>query len=163
MTDSSVYTRVPNDVKQRIADFRTSTNARSDAAAIAALLVAGLDAAVLAERVENLTGEVDELKQKLTEETAARTLAEQRHAALESAVQAWTGRAEQRVARCPECRRDVTGTDLIVSGTCPFCRHSLTVLLEKPESGDAQRDNILMLLAAAGVVLGLVAISRKGS
>jgi hypothetical protein len=160
---SPVYTRVPDDVKQRITSYKAATKARSEAAAIAELLVAGLEAAELDQRVSSLTEQVDQLKERLAYEVAARTQIEQQHAALDNAVQTWMSRAKQRIAQCPACRQDVTGQDLMVSGTCSNCNGPLTLLLEKPASDGTQRDSILMLLAAAGLVLGLVAISRGAS
>jgi hypothetical protein len=163
MSTEVIYSRVPAALKVRVAQRAAETKARSEAAAIADLLAAGLDAADLTDEVTELRIRVDDLGRRLAEETAARQRAEQRQAALESAVQAWNGRAVQHIAKCPTCHTDVTGADLIVAGTCPSCRSPLTPLLAQPAAGGIDQKNVLMLLAAAGVVLGLVAISRGAS
>jgi hypothetical protein len=158
-----IYSRVPAELKVRVTQRAAATRARSEAAAIADLLAAGLDAADLTEEVTELRVQVDDLGRRHDQETAARQRAEQRQAALENAVQAWNGRAVQHIAKCPSCQTDVTGSDLIVAGTCPNCRTPLTPLLAQPAAGAIDQKNVLMLLAAAGVVLGLVAISRGAS
>jgi hypothetical protein len=166
-TDAPLYTRVPKDLKDRIGEYRTATSARSEAAAVAALLEAGLNAVGLPERVAELSGEVASLKQHLADESAARLKAEQQHQLLNQTVGRWNARAKQKIAKCPKCDREVTGDDLLVTGICPdpMCGYSLSIMLAPAVQNDQQpqRDNLLMLLATAGLVLGAVAISTRAS
>ena len=149
-----IYCRVPIPLKAQIQE-RADASGIKLGAAVTELLTLGVDAAS-----SGLPSRVVELERALAEETRLRAEAEQQQAALKQAVQVWTGRAAQQLAECPHCKAPVTGSDLLVDAQCPQCHKPLTPLLTPAPTAGIDQKDVLMLLAAAGLVLGIVAISR---
>jgi hypothetical protein len=60
----------------------------------------------------------------------------------------------QELARCPGCRKRVSGSDLHTRGHCSHCGKAMTSLLA-PTRGDLDRDEWIALLGALGILAGL--------
>lgn len=153
-TTEVIYCRVPTTLKAQIQE-RADASGVKIGAAVTELLTLGVEAAS-----SGLPSRLIELEGELAEQTRLRAAAEQQQAALKQAVQVWTGRAAQQLADCPHCKAPVTGSDLLVDGQCPQCHKPLTPLLTPAPAAGIDQKDVLMLLAAAGLVLGIVALSR---
>lgn len=71
-------------------------------------------------------------------------------------------RARGELASCPQCRKPLRGSDLLVSGHCPGCERAITTLLTpRPQLGAPDKDEYLALLGALGRLLGLAPV-RNG-
>ncbi len=153
-TTEVIYCRVPATLKEQI-QRRADDNGIKIGAAVTELLTIGIEAAN-----SGFPSSLVEAERERAEEARLRVEAEQQQAALAQAVRVWTDRAAQQLADCPNCHKPVTGSDLLVGSQCPACHKPLTPLLTPAPTAGIDQKDVLMLLAAAGLVLGIVAISR---
>jgi hypothetical protein len=71
-------------------------------------------------------------------------------------------RARHQLASCPQCRKPVRGTDLLVNGHCPNCSKPITAFLTpRPQLGAPDKDEYLALLGALGGLVGLALASTS--
>jgi hypothetical protein len=162
-----VYLRVPDALKQALA-VRARERGLSLTAAVVALLERGLDASAderAREREGELAASAAELegtRARLAEAEAALALAREREQITASSFSALAERARGELAVCPQCRKPVCGSDLLVSGHCPNCARAITaLLLPRPQTGAPDRDAYLALLGALGGLVGLALASTS--
>ncbi|HEY3870039.1 MAG TPA: hypothetical protein VGM10_16870 [Actinocrinis sp.] len=153
-TTEVIYCRVPTSLKAQIQE-RADQRGAKIGAAVTDLLTLGVEA-----ESSGFPSRMVELEHELAEESRLRAEAEQQQAALRQAVHVWTDRASQQLADCPHCKKPITGSDLLVGSQCPACHKPLTPLLTPAPAAGIDQKDVLMLLAAAGLVLGIVALSR---
>jgi len=156
----TIYARVPDAVKEA-ADAYASAQGMTLASAVADLLDRGLQAAADARSVSELERRAAELASEVG------TL-RQRDLTISSAYQALAQRTSQPVGACPQCGKEVSGYDLLVTGRCPHdrCGTSLTPLLARSDEARAESKGGLddgefkMLLGALGLALGIAYLSQ---
>lgn len=166
-----LYARVPEETKAAAGAFATA-HGWSVATAVAELLGRGLratsDAAELAEFRDRLERTELALAQKdveLREAGLALERLEQREAERNTQLQAFQKRAGQNVGTCPRCHTRISGYDVLISGRCPSeeCGKGLTAALMAPEAEapGLDRQEVLLLLAALGVVAGTAWLTSR--
>jgi regulator of replication initiation timing len=112
----------------------------------------------LQERFDQLQLETQQLREQLGEQVQRTERAEQRTQMLEQAVGTWQGRAQQVVGVCAKpCGSRLTGADVLVSGSCPKCRRSVATALAGTADSGLDQKELLFVLGAAGLLLGLLA------
>lgn len=153
-----IYARVPPALKQDVQAY-AQTVGLSVNSAVASLLEAGLSAA--AQSGEELTDEIRakelqiaELRSVLADRDTSLRGLEQQRADLTAAVEGLAGRLERAVGRCPSCHKSVTGTNVLIDGSCASCGRSLSSLLAEDRAQLNQND-YLVLVGALGVLLAL--------
>jgi hypothetical protein len=163
-----VYLRVPDALKQAL-EVRARERGLSLTAAVVALLERGLDASAderAREREGELAASAAELERtqaRLVEIEAALALAREREQLTASSFRALAERARGRLAVCPQCRKPLRGSDLLVSGHCPNCDRAITaLLLPRQQTGAPDRDAYLALLGALGSLVALALASTSG-
>jgi hypothetical protein len=163
-----VYARVPDSLKQALA-ARARERDLSLTAAVVALLERGLDASEeerAREREGELAASASELERtraRLAEAEAALELARGREQITASTYRALAERARGALASCPQCKKPLRGSDLLVSGHCPQCARPITaLLLPRPQTGAPDRDAYLALLGALGGLVGLALATTSG-
>ena len=163
-----VYLRVPDSLKQALA-ARARERDLSLTAAVVALLERGLDTSEeerAGEREAELAASARELEQtraRLAEAEAALALAREREQITATSFRALAERARGELASCPQCRKSLRGSDLLVSGHCPQCARPITaLLLPRAQTGAPDRDAYLALLGALGGLVGLALASSGG-
>jgi hypothetical protein len=71
-------------------------------------------------------------------------------------VGTWQAKAKQVVGMCGQCKTPLTGADVLVTGNCPNCHRTVaTALAGNSDSGLDQKE-LLFVLGAAGLLLGLL-------
>ena len=163
-----VYARVPDALKQALA-ARARERGLSLTAAVVALLERGLDASEeerAREREAELAASASELERtraRLAEAEAALALAREREQITATSFRALAERARGELASCPQCRKSLRGSDLLVSGHCPQCARPITaLLLPRPQTGAPDPHAYLALLGALGGLVGLALASTSG-
>jgi len=160
-----VYARVPDALKQALA-ARAREGGLSLTATLVALLERGLDGSE-EERAREREGELaasaaelERTRARLAESEAALALAREREQITASTFRALAERARGELASCPQCRKPLRGSDLLVSGHCPGCKRAITSLLSpRPQTGAPDKDAYLALLGALGGLVGLALAS----
>lgn len=154
-----IYARVPPGLKGEVQAYAQGAGLSVNAA-VASLLEAGLAAASgasgddLEDEVRAKDREIAELRANLANrERSLRGLEDQR-ADLAAASEGLSGRLQQPVGKCPGCSSPVTGANVLVEGSCPNCRRSLSSLLAEDRAQLNQTD-YLVLVGALGVLLAL--------
>jgi len=167
VTTEVIYARVPAELKGAVEEHAAGRSLTL-AGAVSELLVRGVEAvhgapsvATTEARVTELARELAEARLAHQEETFRRQNAEQQHQLLQRAAQTWTTRANQPVGQCPSCTKVISGYDLFVSGQCPQCQHAVTSMLAPGEKSGLDQKELLVLLGAVGILLGVMAISRS--
>lgn len=153
-----IYARVPPALKQDVKEY-AQTVGLSVNSAVASLLEAGLSAVSgssddQTDQLHAKEREIAELRAVLADrDTALRGLEEQR-ADLAAAVEGLSGRLERAVGKCPSCHSAVSGTNVLIDGSCSNCGRSLSSLLAEDRAQLNQTD-YLVLVGALGVLLAL--------
>jgi uncharacterized small protein (DUF1192 family)/predicted RNA-binding Zn-ribbon protein involved in translation (DUF1610 family) len=163
-----LYLRVHSATKTAAMAYANTRGLRLSAAATE-LIELGLQAAqdassvtALEQHVADLQADLVKTKAQLQAEQQLRAQAEQRNQMLEQAVGAWQARAGQAVGRCAKCQGALSGADLLVSGSCPRCGQAVGTQLASSASQGLDQQELLLVLGAAGLLLGLLAASRGG-
>lgn len=163
----ALYARITRDTKDAV-DGYASAHDLTLAAAVQKLLSAGLAAERERTAVETLRSELDVLRDQIgaveqdrDRETMRRERAESEYLTLRSAAGVWSERAAMNVGVCPGCKEPLTGGDLLVAGRCRHCGRSAAELLAPPKTSGLDDKELMMVLGAAGLLLGLIAISGK--
>lgn len=107
--------------------------------------------------------ELERTRARLAEAEATLALAREREQITASSFRALAERARHKLAVCPQCRKPLRGSDLLVSGHCPNCERAITTLLTpRPQTGAPDKDEYLALLGALGALVGLALASTSG-
>ena len=168
MSTTPLFVRVPDALKQALA-ARARERGQSLTAAAVALLERGLDTSE-EERAREREGELaacaselERMRARLAEAEAALALAREREQLTATSCRALAERARHKLAVCPQCRKPVRGSDLLVGGHCPNCDRAITaLLLPRQQTGAPDRDAYLALLGALGGLVGLALESTSG-
>lgn len=160
----ALYARIAKDTKDALDRYAVSRG-MSLASAVQDLLNSGLESAQravdqvpLAARIASLEAELAETSRDRDQEVVARQQLESEFAALAGA---WTQRANARVGRCPDCTQALTGSDLLVLGSCPNCGRSIAGLLAPAKASGLDDRELMMVFGAAGLLLGAIALASK--
>jgi hypothetical protein len=160
-----LYLRASEDLKNAVRD-RAEAQGRTLSGAAVELMELGLRAAQdeestreLEQRLEAARVEMERLREQASGERERAERAEQHSRLLERAVEAWQARARQPVGACGKCKRPVRGEDVLVSGTCPSCGHTVATQLAGAVGEGLDQKELLFVLGAAGLLLGLLAAS----
>lgn len=163
----ALYARIPRETKDAVDDY-ASRQDLTLAAAVQQLLDVGLQIERQRSEVETLRTEIDTLRDQFVaveqdrdRETMRREKAESDYRTLQNAAGVWSDRAAMPVGVCPGCEQPLTGDDLLVAGRCRHCGKSAAELLSPPRASGLDDKEFMMMLGAAGLLLGLIAISRK--
>jgi uncharacterized protein (DUF3084 family) len=164
-----LYLRASEELKQAVR-IRAAARGRTLSAAALDLMELGLEAAQddesirdLQDQIEQLQTEAHFLREQVAEHQQRADLAEQRTRMLEQAVATWQAKAKQVVGICGHCKRNLTGADVLVTGSCPVCHRTVaTALAGNTDSGLDQKE-LLFVLGAAGLLLGLLVASGGGT
>jgi len=165
-----IYARVPKPLKDAAEDH-AATRGFTLTAAVAELLGLGIEAIQNARSVAALQTRVGELEHELADAKAAhreevfrRESAEQQYLMLGGAAKVWGQRAAQQVGQCPNCQVPIRGYDLLVSGTCPGCKRTVSsMLVPTSKTSGLDRNELIALLGGAAIVLGLLAATKGKS
>lgn len=157
MKTEVIYARVPIALKEGC-DAYASQRGSTLTGAVVDLLERGLSA-VSDER------SIAELEKNLAEVTAAKNVVEAALHAAETelvAVKAFVQRAGLEVGTCPNCRKSITGYDLLGAGACPRCSQALSSLIAPAAASPTldQRE-LMFLVGALGAVLGIAYLASK--
>ena len=146
-----IYARVPDGLKEA-ADAYASQRGVTLTGAVVDLLERGL-AAVSDEQ------SVSELQANLARAVAEKAQVESELSAASNelaVLKTFAERASVTVGKCPnpECRKAISGYDLLGTGKCGHCGQALTSLIG-PASGSSTLDQreVMVLLGALGAVL----------
>lgn len=156
-TTEVIYARVPTTLKEA-ADAYAAERGKTLTAAVAELLGRGL-AGASDER------SVTELQASLSRATAEKANLEaslQTARAQVAALGTFAQQASRPVGKCPACKQQITGHDLLVSGACRHCGKTLSGLIAPPQTGSSldQRE-LMILVGAVGVLLGIAYLTSK--
>lgn len=169
MATATIYARVQETAKLAVENY-ASTYGLTMTSAVQELLGFGLEAAENRKFVSRLEGELVEAKEelrvaqaKIQEEAAAHVLSQQELVAFKQAAGLWAKRAGITVAKCPSCKKPVSGADLLVAGRCNACQESTSSLLMEPKASDANSRDLMLVLGAVGVLLGLLVVTGSGN
>jgi hypothetical protein len=169
MPTDVIYARVPSEVKLAAEDY-AAAKGFTLTAAVSQLLGLGIEAVqndrsiqTLQTRVASLEREVENVTAASRHESLRREALEQQVQMLHGAAAVWNDRAGQQVGNCPhaECDTPITGSDLLVSGSCPTCKKAVSsMLVSEAKSNSVDWNQLLPILIAGGLVLGVVAATR---
>jgi hypothetical protein len=157
-----IYARVSESLKSATEDY-AAERGHTLAGAVAELLEAGLSGGDRAKRIAALEGRVE----RLAGDKA--TLQSELHGARAElqALGALSDRVRQTVGACPnhDCRRPITGYDLLATGACPSCGTVLSGLLVDKEapSESLNQQQFLLLIGALGALVGVAILAGKGA
>jgi len=162
-----VYARVPDSLKQALA-ARARERGLSLTAAVVALLEHSLDTTE-DERAREQEGELaasaselERTRARLAEAELRLEAAREQEEMIARTYRALAERARGELASCPNCRKPLRGSDLLVSGHCPNCERAITSLLTpRPQVGAPDKDEYLALLGALGGLVGLALASTS--
>ncbi len=157
MSTEVIYARVPAALKEA-ADAYAARHGKTLTGAVSDLLDRGLAAVSDEESLAQMEASLARLEAGKAEAEADLHAARTQLAGLEALAQ----RAGRPVGTCPDCKKQITGNDLLVSGQCRECGHALSGLIapDRPASGLDQRE-LLLLMGALGVVLGVAYLASK--
>lgn len=166
---STLYLRIPTETKDAIEAHAHDQGYTLTTAAIE-LLQAGLQAEQDRRSVAAIGAELAELRQQnldvqeaLQREQSARINAEHQQRILAQASSAWSTRSQQIVGKCPRCKSPLRGHDVLVTGMCPKPGCGQGVGTGLAEGPGMEPKELLMVLGAAGLLLGLLVATSKGS
>jgi len=142
MSTATIYARVPVTLKEA-ADNYAERQGMSLASAVADLLGRGLEAAENEPSIRALEARVQEAEEA------------------RSAAQAMGERLQQVLGTCG-CGRELTGSDVLVTGHCPGCRRGVSGLLAGEstlEWATVNRGELAPFMAGVGVALAIILIA----
>jgi rubrerythrin len=156
-----VYTRVPEQLKQAL-EARARERGLSVNATVCELLERGLEAIGDERSGKELEGklaasasELEKTRARLKQAEFGLQAAREREQLTARTYAAFAERARRELASCPQCRKPLRGSDLLVSGHCPNCDKALTSLLVPTRIGSLVVNEYVALLGALGVLAGL--------
>jgi rubrerythrin len=163
-----VYTRVPQPLKQAL-QARARERGLSLNAVVCELVERGLEAIDDERASEALeraraasASELEQTRARLAEVELRLQTASEREQTTARTHRTLAERARHQLASCPQCRKPVRGTDLLVSGHCPNCSKPITAFLTpRPQLGAPDKDEYLALLGALGGLVGLALASTS--
>lgn len=165
---SALYARISPQTKASVLSFG-DRQGLTLAAAVEHLLEVGLATeshhateATFRREVETLQEQLSETERDRDRETSRRERAEVELMGLQRAAGVWSDRAQIIVGICPGCGQALTGGDLLVAGRCRHCGRSAAELLAPPKNSGLDDKELMMVLGAAGLLLGVIAIASKG-
>lgn len=147
-----IYARVPDAVKED-ADEYADKQGLTLTSAVVDLIQRGLDAVTNERSIANLENRLAKAAVEQAETHAKLTVAHNELAAL----RAFAARAVQtKVGTCPErtCGAAISGYDLLGTGRCPKCEHSLLDLLAPPRTSSLDQRQFALLVGALSVAVG---------
>lgn len=164
-----LYTRVPEALKQALADHAASRRL-SQTRAVVELLEQGLGASECERSLAELEGELARFQgeresacMQLRELELELQAAREREQLTAGTFAALAARVRQELARCPGCKKPVRGSDLLISGRCPHCGRAVTELLAPAPRAGLNQTEYLALLGALGLVTGIaLAVTDHG-
>ena len=143
---ATIYARIDPDLKAAVDEY-AKEEGKSLASTVGELVSRGLEGASNERSVRELESRCKELSLELSKVREAT-----------SAVQR---RIQQVLAKCPTCGQELTGNDLLISGSCPGCNHGVSTLLSGSNEGAANRDEIVPFLAGVGVALAVILLANS--
>jgi hypothetical protein len=147
-----VYARVPDALKQDL-EAHAAERGLSLTRAVVELLERGLEART--DELTAATGALADTRRRLTQAELGLQVAREREATTTRAYTAFAARARHELARCPQCRQPVRGSELLVDGHCSNCDKALTQLLVPTRFTGLIENEYLALLGALSVLVGL--------
>lgn len=155
---SSIYIRMPADLKTAVDDHAKARGSTVTGAAVD-LLGRGLQAVADEKSVADLQGA---LSRSVAEKAAAEAELVTARAQL-ATLGNFVDRAGQRVGTCPNCQQPISGADVFAASRCPACSQPLTELLAPKTSGAAGIDQreLLLFAGALGALIGVAYLSTK--
>jgi hypothetical protein len=160
MESVALYARIPRETKDEVERFAGSRGLTL-ASGVQTLLDAGLRSEDDTTGIGSLSLQVTDLQHERDREVAARRQAEAELNALRDAGSIWSKRAGTTVGECPDCARALSGTDLLILGACPECGRSVADLLAPTTQSSLNDKDLLLVLGAAGLLLGAIALAGK--
>ncbi|QOC94763.1 hypothetical protein [Micromonospora craniellae] len=155
---SSIYIRMPADLKSAVDDHAKARGSTVTGAAVD-LLGRGLQAVADERSVADLQAA---LSRSVTEKAVVEAELVTARAQL-ATLGNFVDRAGQRVGTCPSCRQPISGADVFAASRCPACGQPLTELLA-PKANSAtgidQRE-LLLFAGALGALIGVAYLSTK--
>lgn len=168
MATTTIYARVPESTKLAAENYAVH-HGMTLTGAVQELLGLGLEVVENEKSVLRMSNEVVELKEalhrvqtELQDESAAHSRTLWELESLKQAAEVWTQRAKIAVAKCPKCGESISGSDLLVAGQCSKCSNPTSVLMDSKTAGIESRD-LMLVLGAVGVLLGLLVVSGSGN
>ena len=168
MTTTTIYARVQETAKSAVESY-AAKNGMTLTGAVQDLLGLGLEAAETKKTLARLEGELVSAKEALRsihieiqEQVASGDQTRRELDALRQAAEVWAKRADITVAKCPSCDEPISGADLLIAGRCNGCRESTSLLME-PKTSDVNSRDLMLVLGAVGVLLGLLVVSGTGN
>jgi antitoxin component of RelBE/YafQ-DinJ toxin-antitoxin module len=163
MSTQVIYARVPEAVKSDAEEY-AEQRGLSLSSSVVDLLQRGLAAAGEERSVANLEAKVARLTREKGALEAKLAVAENEMSAMRSFAQ----RANTtKVGTCPACDSDISGLDLLATGRCGQCQHSLLDLLAPPPPSKQKpmldERAVGVLVGALGVALITAAVLGKGA
>ncbi len=163
-----IYARIPETLKERV-EVYAAEHALTTTSAVVDLLHGGLEAVSNAPSIARLEGRAAGLEVELGTTVAKLREAEGRVAGLEekernivAAYQGLRQRTDQAVGACPNCKQPIRGYDLFVTGHCPACSQPVSTLLAGSDSvGGLDQKEVLLLLGAIGILVGMAYLASK--
>jgi hypothetical protein len=160
-----VYARVPDALKQGL-EAHAAERALSLTAAVVELVGRGLEASTdeqsiadLERKLAGATRALAETRSRLSHAELSLRAAREREELTMRIYTAFAERARHELARCPQCRQPVRGSDLFISGHCSNCEKALTSLLVPTRLAGLVQHEYLALLGALSVLVGLARTS----
>jgi len=154
-----IYARVPDGLKEA-ADAYAGERGTTLTGAVVDLLERGLAAVSDEESVGDLHANLARAVAEKAQIAAALQSATNELAVLNTFAQ----RASVAVGKCPnpECRKEISGYDLLGAGKCGHCGQALTSLIA-PASGSSTLDQreVMVLLGALGAVLAIAYLASQ--
>ncbi len=153
-----VYARVPDSLKTALEAF-ASEHSLTLTRGVVELLERGLEQIAQEQPAAGL----EETRARLQEAELRLQTALERERLTAHCYSAVVERSRQPLVSCPNCRKPVSGSDLLVSGRCPHCTKALTSLLVPTPRAGTDRDEYLALLGALGVLVGLAQATTQSA
>lgn len=152
-----IYARVPGRIKAGAA-ARARENHSTLTTAVVDLLERGLTNAQQERSVNELQANLERVEAERyaleAQLRAARTEL--------SAVRSLAQRAARPVGTCPNCKKPISGYDLLGTGQCPNCTEDLsTLLVPKTMKAPLDQREVLILVGALSAVLGVAYLASK--
>lgn len=154
-----IYARVPDATKEAV-DGYADERGVTLTSAVVDLLERGLGAVTDERSIAALEARVAQLDAEKTQ-VATQLRAAQTEL---GALGALSSRSHQVVGRCPKCKQDFTGYDLLATGRCEHCGQPLSDLLLAKKAADTSgldANEFLLLLGALGAILAVAYIATN--
>lgn len=160
-----IYSRVPAELKRSV-EAHASETGKTLTSAVIDLLERGLEATSSADSVRGLEQRIADLGNELHQREEALADAQSRLGGVEErerGLRALAQRASQTLGSCPQCRQPIRGYDLLATGTCPNCHRGLSNLITSAQAAGIDQTELLVLIAALGLILGATYLATKNA